>query len=334
MKLKKIIITSLFFTFGIVCFAHSVNARDINSRQTKNALEYSLTSLYERAEEIAEHNQWLEVEIKTLQDERRNLERQAKLLDREIAVLKDNTFQVGDSFEARVRELQLTRTNIALLNTQIKELTAEHNRLEREYTNKRDKKIRMQKQIAAAINRIGAKGVGNLDPKYAKIDSDIKIKRTRLSKLKAEVFEEIYSLQSKIKGIEQADSGLLAKVNPIKEENEQLKRDLKDLQDEIETLKKDRDQLSSVINSSKSDSENFAQDLEKRISQLKTRRQELRGYFAKIETTMKGANLQGNIDQREKELQNNLLVIQKENTKLNEEVGKILGSKQMGGILP
>ncbi len=320
----KVIKKHLFLVSAMVLLSVSVvSAQEFRNYPTKNVLEYSLSSLYNRAEELSEHNRWLGEEITALKEEKIDLQKQLDLMDKEIAVLRDNTYKINDAFAARIRELQLTKKNTVLLNKQMQELNAEHVRLKREWQSKTEKKARLQKEIAQAIEKLGSLKVKDVSADIRKKDTDYQLKKARLHKLRTEIFDEVSVLRAEIRQMRSKDNKPMAKYDAAKRENRGLQSHIDTLQREINALKSKRDRLSAALTSDRETSKKLAAELKEDIKELKVRKTQLKDYLAQIKQKAKKDSFRVDFDQKEKTMRDNLLVIKKENTILQQELGEL-----------
>lgn len=293
-----------------------IYAQSFKSYPTKNVLEYSLSSLYNRAEQIAEQNKWLEEEMGRLKEEEKKLRYQTTMLDKEMAVLNDRTFEVKDEFEAKIREAQLSQTNMEVLTNQIQDLADLEFQLQQEFESRQQAGQRLQAELQTAQTQLAEVDLPDVDESVVKKDADLKLKKSKLSKVRLEMSDEIAQIQKHIQKNRESQSNILDELNDLREQQDELKGQLHALQAEVNTLKEKRDELSSWLDSEPKKEQQTAQKMAHNVMELQKRRTKLARYLNQVKTKLNRVNLGGDITQRERQLQKNVLVIKKENTQL------------------
>ncbi|MFT5386996.1 MAG: DNA repair exonuclease SbcCD ATPase subunit [Candidatus Omnitrophota bacterium] len=319
LKILTLVIAMLFFVS--VQFIEAVEDFDYS---TRNVLEYSLSSLRGRAQEVSEHNKWLRSEIKSLKTEKKRAHKALKLLEQETAVLTNNTTEEGGELDTRVREIHLTKKKMIRFNHEVQQLHQEQLKLEKELERKQHKEIRLQDQLASAIEdaarkRDGAVGGAQEDGAYVQYHRQ----KQQLVGLELKVEGSIENIKDEIQRIRSKNSKPIRQYTALQDQQSNLRNKVYQLEEELNMVSRERDMTAQSVDDVKQSKTTRINELEDKIVQLQKRKSELEEYFERISRKMMKSRMQVDFDTKERRLEDNLLVVKKENTILNLEIEQI-----------
>ncbi|MBU0469403.1 MAG: hypothetical protein KJ736_10155 [Candidatus Omnitrophica bacterium] len=314
--IKALFLTIIFIQFNIhFCYAE----RRANLSAIK-VLEYSLLSLKNSAQEVAQKNVWLFSENEKLRDNIRTLKAELVRLEEDKMKWIVQNASIDD-INAEEQELIFFEKNASSLTNDVSKMVREQQNLEKNLDAKRSKEDEVLQEIAKVNKYIVdvQQKIDNLNIKKSKGAED-NIKEQLIEQIETSG-DEIEALQRQLTKVTNNNIRPLSEAEEVSKKRSLLKQQLLIIEDELKIVLEEEDKIQKEISNVSEERESRKEELLKEIKALNDQKDSLKSILSIAKDKLKASNL--NLDsgeEGERQLIENLVAIKNEKKMLLKKV--------------
>ena len=318
---RTTIVKTLFLTVIFIQvnadFCHAERRANLSARKV---LEYSLLSLKNSAQEVAQKNIWLVSENEKLRENIKTLKTELIRLEEDKMKWKVQNASLDD-MDAEEQELMFFEKNANSLTDDVSKIVREQQILEK----KLDVKQVKEKEVLQSIDKV-SKDIADIQ---MKIDNfDMKKSKGTEDSIKQQVLEQIERSENEIEGLQRQLSKVtetnmrpVSEVEEIGKKRSLLKQQLLIVEDELKIILGEEDKIQKEIANVSNERESRKEELLKEIAALNEQKDNLDNVLSIAKEKLKDSklNLDGG-EAEERQLTENLAAIKNEHLVLIKKV--------------
>ncbi|MBU4333350.1 MAG: hypothetical protein KKD07_02795, partial [Candidatus Omnitrophica bacterium] len=286
----------------------------------RKVLEYSLLSLKNSAQEVAQKNVWLFSENEKLRDNIRTLKAELVRLEEDKMKWIVQNASIDD-INAEEQELIFFEKNASSLTNDVSKMVREQQNLEKNLDAKRSKEDEVLQEIAKVNKYIVdvQQKIDNLNIKKSKGAED-NIKEQLIEQIETSG-DEIEALQRQLTKVTNNNIRPLSEAEEVSKKRSLLKQQLLIIEDELKIVLEEEDKIQKEISNVSEERESRKEELLKEIKALNDQKDSLKSILSIAKDKLKASNL--NLDsgeEGERQLIENLVAIKNEKKMLLKKV--------------
>ncbi|MBU1996014.1 MAG: hypothetical protein KKF78_02535 [Candidatus Omnitrophica bacterium] len=314
--IKALFLTIIFIQFNIH-FCYAERRANLSARKV---LEYSLLSLKNSAQEVAQKNVWLFSENEKLRDNIRTLKAELVRLEEDKMKWIVQNASIDD-INAEEQELIFFEKNASSLTNDVSKMVREQQNLEKNLDAKRSKEDEVLQEIAKVNKYIVdvQQKIDNLNIKKSKGAED-NIKEQLIEQIETSG-DEIEALQRQLTKVTNNNIRPLSEAEEVSKKRSLLKQQLLIIEDELKIVLEEEDKIQKEISNVSEERESRKEELLKEIKALNDQKDSLKSILSIAKDKLKASNL--NLDsgeEGERQLIENLVAIKNEKKMLLKKV--------------
>lgn len=322
LKFKKIIILGSIICGVLPVFCLEVSATNSNENiGVYQLLDVSLGALRQKAQDVAERNQWLRDEMVSLEKEMTQMRNELKALEADRLSFQDGQKMYQDMMEnLSVVEKQVLRADMSL-----GQLQSERRRLEVQLDKQVSRRSMIQERLAGVVSDV--QEMKGIKIKSVVVPNQNNSQEAEVSRYRSLVEQSVISLER----IEREYERVLKKferpaqkVERLKFQKEENLQMVRLLEDEIKISYDEETILDRQIKEAQEKRQNEITALREKLTDLKGKQYELGKVLVQARTTIESRNLVLDVDSDlSSGLEENLSVITQQNLVLKDKLNSL-----------